>query len=114
MYRTLVVTSDFQVSSSSVKYNPSGGGSGGSAAVASGVVDEMNGHTSSLERRHQYYYNVVTPPRQGHHHREPSGLDLAHRADQRGSAFELYKKPTEPNHYLEHGLRYIIYHSKIN
>ncbi|XP_073994050.1 zonula occludens-like protein polychaetoid isoform X3 [Rhodnius prolixus] len=92
------------VSSSSVKYNPSGGGSGGSAAVASGVVDEMNGHTSSLERRHQYYYNVVTPPRQGHHHREPSGLDLAHRADQRGSAFELYKKPTEPNHYLEHGL----------
>ncbi|KAK9497309.1 hypothetical protein O3M35_004651 [Rhynocoris fuscipes] len=95
------------VGSSSVKYNSnSSGNSAGIPAVqnSSGVCDDMNGHTSSLERRHQYYYNVVTPPRQGHHHREPSGLDLAHRADQRGSAFELYKKPTEPNHYLEHGL----------
>ncbi|CAB0005544.1 unnamed protein product, partial [Nesidiocoris tenuis] len=73
---------------------------------------EMNGHGSSLERStygrsggHQYYYNVVPSPRQTHH-REPSGLDLVHRADQRGSAFELYKKPTEPhnNHYMEHGL----------
>ncbi|KAF6216855.1 hypothetical protein GE061_001205 [Apolygus lucorum] len=72
---------------------------------------DMNGHGSSLERStygrsgQQYYYNVVPSPRQTHH-REPSGLDLAHRADQRGSAFELYKKPSEPpnNHYMEHGL----------
>nr|XP_024216154.1 tight junction protein ZO-1-like isoform X2 [Halyomorpha halys] len=73
---------------------------------------DMNGHGSSLDRNtygrsgQQYYYNIVPSPRQAHH-REPSGLDLAHRADQRGSAFELYKKPTEPssNHYMEHGLR---------
>ncbi|XP_024082403.1 tight junction protein ZO-1-like [Cimex lectularius] len=74
---------------------------------------EMNGHGSSLDRstygrsggQQQYYYNVVPSPRQSHN-REPSGLDLAHRADQRGSAFELYKKPTDPNnHYnIEHGL----------
>jgi len=75
-------------------------------------ASDMNGHGSSLDRStygrsgQQYYYNVVPSPRLTHH-REPSGLDLAHRADQRGSAFELYKKPTEPpsNHYLEHGLR---------
>ncbi|KAL1129730.1 hypothetical protein AAG570_012674 [Ranatra chinensis] len=77
----------------------------------SNETNEMNGHGSSLDRSTygrsggQYYYNVVPSPRQAHH-REPSGLDLAHRADQRGSAFELYKKPTEPpNHYMEHGLR---------
>ncbi|RZF42526.1 hypothetical protein LSTR_LSTR004445 [Laodelphax striatellus] len=82
-----------------------------------------SGHGSSLDRTygrttasngngnaaaHQYYYNVVPTPRL-HHHREPSGvgLDLTHRADQRGSAFELYKKPTDPRnmqHYLDHGL----------
>ncbi|XP_054258978.1 tight junction protein ZO-1-like isoform X4 [Macrosteles quadrilineatus] len=76
-----------------------------------------SGHGSSLDRtygrtngnHHQYYYNVVphTTSRHSHHHREPSGLDLAHR-DQRGSAFELYKKPTDPRHtahYNDHGLR---------
>lgn len=65
-------------------------------------VNSANGSSS-----HQYYYNVIPAPRHSHHHREPSGLDLTHRADQRGSAFELYKKPSDPRniHYLEHSLR---------
>lgn len=67
-----------------------------------------SGHGSSLDRTygrangsHQYYYNVVPSPRHNH------GLDLAHRADQRGSAFELYKKPTDPRqmHFPDHSLR---------
>ncbi|XP_072152652.1 tight junction protein ZO-3 isoform X3 [Bemisia tabaci] len=81
-----------------------------------------SGHGSSLDRTYdhrsdnrsmdhhrspsQYYYNVSR--RHNHHHREPSGLDLTHR-DQRGSAFELYKKPSDPRnniHYpIEHTLR---------
>jgi hypothetical protein len=42
------------------------------------------------------------------HHREPSsGLDLTNR-EQRGSAFELYRKPADPRApptYIEHGMR---------
>ncbi|XP_049776223.1 tight junction protein ZO-1 isoform X4 [Schistocerca cancellata] len=93
-----------------------------------------SGHGSSLDRNYnpsvprtaagagggQYYYNVPpsrnAPPdsvrnhnHHGHHNREPSGLDLANR-EQRGSAFELYKKPTDPRgntvqHYLDNNLR---------
>ncbi|KAG8296117.1 Tight junction protein ZO-2 [Homalodisca vitripennis] len=75
-----------------------------------------SGHGSSLDRtygrtngsHHQYYYNVVPAARHNHPHREPSVLDLAHRADQRGSAFELYKKPADPRqmHFpADHSLR---------
>jgi hypothetical protein len=85
-----------------------------------------SGHGSSLDRsynpatalnRGQYYYNIPAPNRSGdyhhsgsgsshHHTREPSGLlDLANR-EQRGSAFELYKKPsTSLHHYLDNNLR---------
>ncbi|XP_023725959.1 tight junction protein ZO-1 isoform X6 [Cryptotermes secundus] len=86
-----------------------------------------SGHGSSLDRsynpgaalhRGQYYYNIPAPNRSGdyhrgsgsgsshHHNREPSGLlDLANR-EQRGSAFELYKKPSNAlHHYLENNLR---------
>ncbi|GFG33860.1 hypothetical protein Cfor_12812, partial [Coptotermes formosanus] len=85
-----------------------------------------SGHGSSLDRsfnpgtalnRGQYYYNIPAPNRSGdyhhggsgsnhHHTREPSGLlDLANR-EQRGSAFELYKKPsTALHHYLDNNLR---------
>jgi tight junction protein 1 len=91
-----------------------------------------SGHGSSLDRsynpgtalhRGQYYYNIPAPNRSGngngngdyhhggsgsshHHAREPSGLlDLANR-EQRGSAFELYKKPsTALHHYLDNNLR---------
>lgn len=84
-----------------------------------------SGHGSSLDRnydnygqspynkmqppsRGQYYYNI--PPPREYHHREPSGLDLTNR-EQRGSAFELYKKPSDPrspvHHYLDHNMRYV-------
>jgi len=85
-----------------------------------------SGHGSSLDRsynpgtalnRGQYYYNIPAPNRSGdyhhggsggshHHARETSGLlDLANR-EQRGSAFELYKKPsTALHHYLDNNLR---------
>uniref|UniRef100_T1J864 ZU5 domain-containing protein n=1 Tax=Strigamia maritima TaxID=126957 RepID=T1J864_STRMM len=39
-----------------------------------------------------YYYNVPPPREVAHHHRDASGLDLSNR-ENRGSAFELYKKP---------------------
>lgn len=75
-------------------------------------VSDVNGHNSSLDKGsygrsgHQYYYNIVPSPRQGHP-RESSSLDLVHRADQRGSAFELYKKPNEStnSHYLDQSFR---------
>jgi len=85
-----------------------------------------SGHGSSLDRsynpgtalnRGQYYYNIPAPNRSGdyhhggsggshHHTRETSGLlDLANR-EQRGSAFELYKKPSAAlHHYLDNNLR---------
>ena len=50
----------------------------------------------------QYYYNIP-PPR--------DRLDLAQHRDQRGSAFELYKKPSDPRSpphqqlYMEHNAR---------
>lgn len=91
-----------------------------------------SGHGSSLDRsynpgtalhRGQYYYNIPAPNRSGnsssdyhhggsgtghHHAREPSGLlDLANR-EQRGSAFELYKKPSAAlHHYLDSNLRLV-------
>ncbi|XP_046396264.1 tight junction protein ZO-1 isoform X4 [Ischnura elegans] len=73
--------------------------------------------------RGQFYYNVpppreYPPPHPNHHHhhhhsngggpgvpdsREISGLDLTNR-EQRGSAFELYKKPNDPRLlFVEHG-----------
>lgn len=85
-----------------------------------------SGHGSSLDRStydrrtgssaiggsgsSQYYYNVAIPSNNNNikHHREPSGLDLAHR-DQRGSAFELYKKPADHRnmhyHLSNHNVR---------
>ncbi|XP_059472548.1 tight junction protein ZO-1 isoform X4 [Neocloeon triangulifer] len=62
----------------------------------------------------QYYYNVPAAVSNGsrltngHHRSDPSsGLDLANR-EQRGSAFELYRKPADPRTppaYIEHGMR---------
>ncbi|KAF4524505.1 hypothetical protein B566_EDAN011516, partial [Ephemera danica] len=57
----------------------------------------------------QYYYNVPGGQRltNGHHREASSGLDLANR-EQRGSAFELYRKPADPRSppaYIEHGMR---------
>uniref|UniRef100_A0A8D8RSA4 Tight junction protein ZO-1 n=1 Tax=Cacopsylla melanoneura TaxID=428564 RepID=A0A8D8RSA4_9HEMI len=65
-----------------------------------------SGHGSSLDRTYDrrppngYYYNVAG---------RSNAMDLTHRADQRGSAFELYKKPSDPrnlnNYQLEHPVR---------
>ena len=66
----------------------------------------------------QYYYNIP-PPRennqkhQQHQSRDGGRLDLAQHRDQRGSAFELYKKPADPRSpahghqplYMEHNAR---------
>lgn len=38
-----------------------------------------------IDRNHNMYYK---------HHRDPNALDLTQHRDQRGSAFELYKKPS--------------------
>lgn len=76
-----------------------------------------SGHGSSLDRStydrrtgissnssSQYYYNVAPSSK---HQRELSGLDLTHR-EQRGSAFELYKKPSEHrnmHYHIDHSIR---------
>ncbi|XP_065220947.1 tight junction protein ZO-2 isoform X3 [Planococcus citri] len=75
-----------------------------------------SGHGSSLDRStydrrtgmssnsSQYYYNVAPSNK---HQRELSGLDLTHR-EQRGSAFELYKKPSEQrnmHYHIDHSIR---------
>lgn len=43
-----------------------------------------NGQQTYQHRNHMYYK----------HHRDPNALDLTQHRDQRGSAFELYKKPS--------------------
>lgn len=40
--------------------------------------------SQQMDRSHMYYK----------HHRDPNALDLTQHRDQRGSAFELYKKPS--------------------
>lgn len=40
--------------------------------------------SQQMDRNHTYYK----------HHRDPNALDLTQHRDQRGSAFELYKKPS--------------------
>jgi len=40
--------------------------------------------SQQMDRNHMYYK----------HHRDPNALDLTQHRDQRGSAFELYKKPS--------------------
>ena len=60
----------------------------------------------------QYYYNVP-PPREQPQSRDNGRLDLSQHRDQRGSAFELYKKPNDPRSpghghqqlYMEHNAR---------
>ncbi|KAK7793631.1 hypothetical protein R5R35_004861 [Gryllus longicercus] len=117
-------------------YSVSGGldGGGFSSPHQNGGEDISagfdSGHGSSLDRNYnnpmhvgsssQYYHNI-SPARgglrdgfhnhnhHGHHNHEPSGLDLTNR-EQRGSAFELYKKPTDMRgntmqQYLENNLR---------
>lgn len=56
-------------------------------------------HTFSINCSHYFLFSQNGPG----HNREASGLDLANR-EQRGSAFELYKKP----HYLDHNQRYVL------
>ncbi|XP_066996452.2 tight junction protein ZO-3 isoform X2 [Anabrus simplex] len=121
----------------SKSFSMAGGLDGGNFSPHQNGGEDTNGgfdsgHGSSLDRNYnptmsrggtsggQYYYNIP-PPRgapadsyhnhnhHSHHNREPSGLDLANR-EQRGSAFELYKKPTDPRgnamqHYLDNNLR---------
>jgi len=41
--------------------------------------------SQQMDRNHNMYYK---------HHRDPNTLDLTQHRDQRGSAFELYKKPS--------------------
>lgn len=75
-----------------------------------------SGHGSSLDRNYDVtgrtyinmkptgYYGGGPPVREGAGS-QPGGLDLANR-DQRGSAFELYRKPADPRFpYIEHGAR---------
>ncbi|KAK6635505.1 hypothetical protein RUM44_000757 [Polyplax serrata] len=75
------------------------------------MKNDVGSPAMSPGRGSQYYYNMSPHNRQSDppyslnhngsgHNREVSGLDLANR-EQRGSAFELYKKP----HYLEHNIR---------
>ena len=62
----------------------------------------------------QYYYNIPPPREQQQQQSRDGGrLDLAQHRDQRGSAFELYKKPADPRSpghghqlYMEHNARY--------
>lgn len=52
---------------------------------------------------HHHHSNGGGAPADGSHGRELSGLDLTNR-EQRGSAFELYKKPNDPRLlFVEHG-----------
>lgn len=62
----------------------------------------------------QYYYNIPPPREQQQQQSRDGGrLDLAQHRDQRGSAFELYKKPSDPRSagqlghplYMEHNAR---------
>lgn len=61
-----------------------------------------SGHGSSLDRGYDRRGGNGQQPNQqvdrGHmyykHHRDPNALDLTQHRDQRGSAFELYKKPS--------------------
>ncbi len=61
----------------------------------------VNGNSSrNNHQAGQYYYNVPPPREQQQHQQQRGGdggrLDLAQHRDQRGSAFELYKKPADP------------------
>ena len=68
-----------------------------------------HGSSSRSKQAGQYYYNI--PPPRDQQFRDGGGrLDLAQHRDQRGSAFELYKKPTDPRSpahqlYMEHNAR---------
>lgn len=50
-----------------------------------------------MDRSHNIYYK---------HHRDPNTLDLTQHRDQRGSAFELYKKPVSGEHRISNGSDY--------
>ncbi|XP_045029433.1 tight junction protein ZO-1 isoform X3 [Daphnia magna] len=76
----------------------------------------VNGSSRNNEAG-QYYYNIP-PPRESNQKqqsqsRDGGRLDLAQHRDQRGSAFELYKKPADPRSpghghqplYMEHNAR---------
>ncbi|KAG8229010.1 hypothetical protein J437_LFUL007564 [Ladona fulva] len=98
----------------------------GGAAVGHIHMQQQRSSPMAKPPRGQFYYNVPPPHppalgshRHHHHHhsngggavvpdgahgRELSGLDLTNR-EQRGSAFELYKKPNDPRlHFVEHGV----------
>ena len=75
----------------------------------------VNGSARSNQQAGQYYYNIP-PPREQSQSRDNGGriVDLAQHRDQRGSAFELYKKPADPRSpgghghqqlYMEHNAR---------
>ena len=72
----------------------------------------VNGMSGRNNQAGQYYYNIP-PPREQQQSRDAGGrLDLAQHRDQRGSAFELYKKPNDPRSsahghplYMEHNAR---------
>lgn len=61
-----------------------------------------SGHGSSLDRGYDrrgingqpYQQNMDRNHMHYKHHRDPNALDLTQHRDQRGSAFELYKKPS--------------------
>lgn len=78
-------SSPSKYSSESTDINTADSGHGSS--LDRGYDRRGNGtqHSQQMDRSHMYYKQ---------HHRDPNALDLTQHRDQRGSAFELYKKPS--------------------
>ncbi|XP_050526254.1 tight junction protein ZO-1 isoform X2 [Daktulosphaira vitifoliae] len=87
-------SSPSKYSSESTDVNTADSGHGSS--LDRGYERRSNGQHSSqqMERNHSMYYK---------HNRDPNTLDLTQHRDQRGSAFELYKKPSSGDHRLSNG-----------
>jgi len=68
-------------------YDRRGGGGNGQ--------QQQQQQSQQMDRNHMYYK----------HHRDPNALDLTQHRDQRGSAFELYKKPSVAgDHRMSNGM----------
>jgi len=69
------------------------GGGGGNGQQQQ--QQQQQQQSQQMDRNHMYYK----------HHRDPNALDLTQHRDQRGSAFELYKKPSVTgDHRMSNGV----------
>ena len=94
------------------RHSYGGGGANGLYGKAPPPPPPANGMSSGRNHQSagQYYYNIPPPREQQQQQSRDGGgrIDLAQHRDQRGSAFELYKKPIEPRGhqlYMEHAAR---------